>query len=517
MTTDVAIIGAGHNGLVAAILLGRAGLKVTVLEEKHEIGGAAKTEYPFPKAPNLGTSTGAYLLGVMPPELLAKLGARLTLIRRDPHYFLPTTGNRYLLFGSDADAMRHQFLSFFSEKDWRANQALTQEIGQIRDDLAPGFLEEPLSLEQTAERYIRPALRQTFMNLVTQPVENYLHRFGFETDLLLAMYAVTDGFSGLTAGFGDAGTGLNFLFHNMCRLPGSDGTWMIAKGGMGSVTKELGRLATEAGATFLTSARVDHILTQGNRAIGVALQDGREVNASTILSNADPFRMRDLVGASKFPDEFNSRLDGFKRTGTTLKVNMALDRLPTFRCLPQNRGQHNATTHLLPQEKDVIGAIRKAYENVKAGRLADFPTIEWYIHTQADPSLQDDQKRHNSAFFVEWVPYELHQGSWDDQESRYVQHLFDIAEQFAPGFTNSVVDTFTLTPPKIERHFGIRYGHIHHVDNTFGFDRRMPYATPISGLYSCSAGCHPAGSVMGCAGHNAANKILKDLAVNTTS
>ena len=118
---------------------------------------------------------------------------------------------------------------------------------------------------------------------------------------------------------------------------------------------------------------------------------------------------------------------------------------------------------------------------------------------------------------MEWVPYELHQGSWDDQESRYVQHLFDIAEQFAPGFTSSVVDTFTLTPPKIERHFGIRYGHIHHVDNTFGFDRRMPYATPISGLYSCSAGCHPAGSVMGCAGHNAANKILKDLAVNTTS
>jgi len=167
MTTDVAIIGAGHNGLVAAILLARAGLKVTVLEEKPEIGGAAKTEYPFPKAPNLGTSTGAYLLGVMPPELLAKLGARLTLIRRDPHYFLPTTGKRYLLFGSDADAMRHQFLSFFSEKDWRANQALTQEIGQIRDDLAPGFLEEPLSLEQTAERYIRPALQQTFMNLVT--------------------------------------------------------------------------------------------------------------------------------------------------------------------------------------------------------------------------------------------------------------------------------------------------------------------------------------------------------------
>jgi len=222
------------------------------------------------------------------------------------------------------------------------------------------------------------------------------------------------------------------------------------------------------------------------------------------------------VGAEKFPADFNARLDGFKRTGTTLKVNLALDRLPTFRCLPQNRGQHNATIHLLPQETDVLAAIRKAYDEVKAGRLADFPTIEWYIHTQADPSLQDDQKRHNAAFFVEWVPYELQEGTWDEQESRYVRHLFDIAEQFAPGFTASVVDTFTLTPRKIEQHFGIRYGHIHHVDNTFGFDRRMPYATPVDGLYSCSAGCHPAGSVMGCAGHNAANRILKDLGIKTT-
>src|SRR5512132_2408591 len=118
--TDAAIIGAGHNGLVAAIILARHGLKVTVLEEKATIGGAAKTEYPFAKAPKLGTSTGAYLLGVMPPQLISKLGLRLNLIRRDPHYFLPTTDSRYLLFGSDTRAMRQQFLSFFSEKDWKA-------------------------------------------------------------------------------------------------------------------------------------------------------------------------------------------------------------------------------------------------------------------------------------------------------------------------------------------------------------------------------------------------------------
>jgi len=511
--TDVAIIGAGHNGLVAAVFLARHGLEVTVLEEKAMIGGAARTEYLFPKAPQLATSSGAYLLGVMQPELIAKLKAKFKLIRRNPHYFLPTTGHRYLLFGSDVSAMREQFLKFFSERDWRANDALTREIGKIRDDLAPSWLEEPLSLENTAERYIRPSLRETFINLVTCPVEHYLARFGFESELLMAMYAVTDGFSGLNGSFGTPSSGMNFLVHNMCRLPCSDGTWMIAEGGMGSITREIARLATEAGAKILTEVGVEKIMTSCGQVAGLLLKDGREIEAQVVISNADPFRMRSLVGAEKFPKEFNAKLDNFKRTGTTFKVNLALDRLPTFKCLPENRGQHNATIHLLPQEKDVINHIRKGFEKVRAGELADFPTIEWYIHTQADPTLQDDRRRHNSAFFVQWVPYELKDKSWEDEEERYVKHLFGIADQFAPGFSQSVVDVFTLTPKKIEQHFGISYGHIHHVDNTYGFDQRMPYATPIAGLYSCSAGCHPAGSVIGSAGHNSAMRVIKDLRV----
>lgn len=512
LCTDIAIIGAGHNGLVAAILLARHGLRVMVLEEKATVGGAAKTEYPFRKAPKLGSSTGAYLLGVMQPELIDKLGAKFTLIRRDPHYFLPTLDRRYLLFGSDRAAMKSQFLEFFSERDWRANEAMNQEIAQIREDLAPNWLEEPMSAEATAERYIRPALRSAFLDLVKNPVEDYLHRFGFQSDLLLAMYAVTDGFSGLSVGFGTPGTGMNFLVHNMCRLPRSDGTWMIVEGGMGSVTRELARLATEAGAQILTDAAVEHVTTQSGRVTGVVLRDGREVAANTVLSNADPFRLRSLVGAASFPASFNARLDHFHRTGTTMKVNLALDRLPTFTCLPADRGQHNATIHLLPQDKDVIAQIRRGFEKVKAGELADFPTIEWYIHTQADPTLKDDRGRHNAAFFIQWVPYELSADRrWEDEESRYVDHLLSIADRFAPGFKSSVVDFFALTPKKIEQHFGITHGHIHHVDNTFGFDQRMPYATPIAGLYACSAGCHPAGSVIGSAGHNAAMRIVKDM------
>jgi phytoene dehydrogenase-like protein len=407
--------------------------------------------------------------------------------------------------------MKDQFIRFFSEQDWKANEALAAEIGQIRDDVAPCWLEEPLTLEATAERYVRPALRQVFVDLCTKPVENYLGRFGFRSELLLAMYAVTDGFSGLTGSFGTPATGMNFFVHNMCRLPAADGTWMIVKGGMGTVSGEFARLAREAGAELRVNAGVERITTTRGQATGVVLKNGEELSAKTIVCNADPFRMRQLVGAESLPTAFNQKLDGLHRRGTTMKVNLALSRLPTFKCLPENRGQHNATIHLLPSEPDVIGQVKRGFEAVQRGELADFPTIEWYIHTQADPSLQDEQGRHNSAFFVQWVPYELKGTTWEKEEERYVKHLFSIAERFAPDFSDCVVDTFTLTPPKIEQYFGITSGHIHHVDNTFGFDQRVPYRTPVDGLYSCSAGTHPAGSVIGAAGHNAANRVLKDL------
>jgi phytoene dehydrogenase-like protein len=148
---------------------------------------------------------------------------------------------------------------------------------------------------------------------------------------------------------------------------------------------------------------------------------------------------------------------------------------------------------------------------VQAGRLAPFPTIEWYIHTAVDPSLKDRQGHHNAALFVQWVPYELSQSSWEVEEERYTRHLLSLCDRFAPGTSELVVDTFALSPKKIESHFGITRGHIHHVDNSFGFADRLPYAQPLGGLYSCSAGTHPAGSVIGAAGHNAAHRILRDM------
>ncbi|MDQ1698303.1 MAG: hypothetical protein QOG34_166 [Frankiaceae bacterium] len=509
-SSDVVVVGGGHNGLVAATLLARHGLSVTVLERDGVLGGAARTERPFPKVPGLAQSTGSYLLGLMPPELERLLGLDLPLVRRDPHYFLPTTSDRYLVMGSDREETRRQFTEFFTEADRDADDRLAAELAQLRDDLAPAWLQEPLSVQGTAERFIRPELRQTFVDLVTGSVADYLDRFGFASELLVAMYAVTDGLSGLHAGPDTPGSGHNFLVHNMCRLPGADGTWMIVRGGMGTVSAAIARQAAAAGATLHVDSPVARIDISQGQVSGVSLADGRSVATKVVVAGCDPFTLADLA---PLPPALVERLDRLRLPGTTLKVNLALRDLPSFSCLPAGApSPFGSTIHLLPQDHP-MDAVRAMWADVQAGRLPEFPTIEWYLHTTADPSLSDPAGHHSSALFVQSVPYDIAGSSWDAELPSYVDHLLGLCDRFAPGTSALVADTFALPPPGIESHFGIRHGHIHHVDNGFAFDARMPYRTGVDGLYAASAGCHPAGSVIGAAGHNAARCALDDLGV----
>jgi phytoene dehydrogenase-like protein len=521
---DVVIIGAGHNGLVAAILLARAGLGVLVLEAAEMIGGAARTEHPFAAVPGLGQSTGSYLLGLMPPELLKTLGITLPLLRRDPHYFLPTPGPAgpataaspapYLLCGADRDATRRQLAEFFSPADAAADDALGAELAALRTDLAPAWLAGPVSVEQTAQRYVRPSLQDTFIELVRGSVADYLARFEFRSELLVAMYAVTDGLSGLNAGPDDPGTGHNLLVHNMCRLPDADGTWMIVEGGMGTVSRTLAEAARSAGVTIVTGAAVTTVLVD-DTVRGVALADGREISSTVVLGACDPYRLLDLTPEGVLPPELVARIESVRRTGTTLKVNLALRELPRFSCLqPAAPSPFGSTVHLLPGsggETAPMAALRAMWSDVVAGRLPAEPTIEWYLHTTVDKSLQDEAGHHSSALFVQSVPYRLAGSTWDEELDSYVDQLLAICDRYAPGTSELVADVLPLTPPGIEARFGITGGHIHHVDNTVSFTDRMPYATGVDGLYAGSAGCHPAGSVIGAAGHNAARRILRDL------
>ncbi|WP_030487508.1 phytoene desaturase family protein [Micromonospora chokoriensis] len=520
---DVVIVGAGHNGLVSAVLLARAGLDVLVLEAADVIGGATRTENPFPKVPGLRHSTGSYLLGLMPPELLATLDVRIPVLRRDPHYFLPTpggVGSPYLLFGSDTAATRAQLAEFFSPADVAADDAMQAELAELREDLAPAWLAEPLSVQETAERHVRPALRQVFVDLVQGSVADYLARFEFRSELLVSMYAVTDGLSGLNAGPDDPGTGHNFLVHNMCRLPGSDGTWMIAEGGMGTVSRTFAEAARAAGARILTGTPVSAVTLDGGAASGVVLADGREVAARVVLGACDPYRLMDLLPDGALPARLGERMTAVRRPGTTLKLNLALTGLPRFSCLPDGTpSPFGSTIHLLPGSASLVGgevtspmtALRAMWADVQAGLLPAEPTIEWYLHTTVDPSLSDVAGHHSSALFVQSVPYELAGTTWGAELPGYVDRLIGIVERYAPGTADLIADAVPLPPPGIEEHFGITGGHIHHVDNTVSFTDRMPYAIGIDGVYAGSAGCHPAGSVIGAAGHNAARKILTDL------
>ncbi len=526
---DVVIIGAGHNGLVSAVLLARAGLDVVVLEAAGVIGGATRTEHPFRQAPGLGQSTGSYLLGLMPPELLRTLDVDIPVLRRDPHYFLPTPGGPgapYLMFGSDREGTRAQIQRFFSARDAAADEALQVEIAALRADLAPAWLAEPMTVEQTADRHIRSQLQSTFIDLVRGSVADYLARFGFKSELLMSMYAVTDGLSGLNAGPDDPGTGHNFLVHNMCRLPGADGTWMIAEGGMGTVSRVFADAARAAGATIAVNSPVASVTVDGGAASGVVLADGRQIAARVVLGSCDPYRLIDLVPDGALPAPLTDRMAANRRTGTTLKINLALSGLPRFSCLPSDApAPGGSTVHLLPGSAGLtsfgspsagladspMAALRAMWADVQAGRLPAEPTIEWYLHTTVDESLRDDTGHHSSALFVQSVPYTLDGTTWDAELPGYVDRMLAICDRYAPGTSSLVVDAMPLPPPGIEEHFGITGGHIHHVDNTVSFDERMPYATGLDGLYAGSAGCHPAGSVIGAAGHNAARRILADL------
>jgi phytoene dehydrogenase-like protein len=253
---------------------------------------------------------------------------------------------------------------------------------------------------------------------------------------------------------------------------------------------------------------VEQVTTSDGAVTGVALANGETISATTVVAGCDPFTLADLA---PLPESLRTHLASISRAGTTLKVNLAMRDLPRFTCLPPDApSPFGSTIHLLNQESPMT-AVREMWNDVQAGRLPDFPTIEWYLHTTADSSLQDEGGHHSSALFVQSVPWQPAGSSWDAELDRYVAHLLSICDRFAPGTSDLVADTFPLTPPGIEAHFGIRNGHIHHVDNAIAFDQRMPYATGLDGLYACSAGCFPGGSVIGAAGHNAARLVLADL------
>jgi phytoene dehydrogenase-like protein len=254
------------------------------------------------------------------------------------------------------------------------------------------------------------------------------------------------------------------------------------------------------------------IVFEGNTTAGVQLADGDLLRATTVVSSADPMRLRAMIGDAHLPVEYQRRIDGFARAGSVAKVNLALSALPRFAALPEERGQHGATIHLVPGAgTNAISALASAFAEAEAGRLSSAPPIEMVLPTAADASLRDTEGRHHASLLVPWAPYDLAGTTWAAEEERWVKQLLAVVDTFAPGTSALVVDVFALSPKKIETHFGVTRGHVHHVDDSLIFGDRLAVATPIGGLYACGAGCSPAGGVFALAGHNAARRVLADM------
>ena len=504
---DVVLVGGGINGLVCALVLARDGLTVQVIEDKPAVGGGCRTEHPFPSAPRLAASTGAHRVGLVPRDLARLVGVELPVIRRDPSAFVPTREpGRFLLAGAGPDGAREAVASR-STADGRAVEAMHAELAEIAEDLAPAWLALPLSVEDTAARFVRPSRREAMIALCRGSIAAYLDRFGIADELTRAWLAA-DALGGTFGGPSSAGTGAALLVRFAARSASAGDS--VAHGGMGSLVRALSDAAQRAGVSILTGRAVTQILVEGNTTAGVALAGGEVVRASTVVSSADPSRLRALVGADLLPAEYSRKIDGFARGGSVTKVNLAMASLPVFRCLPEDRGQHAATMHLLAPERPEA-ALEAAFAAASSGRLPDAPPIECVIPTAADPSLRDPEGRHHVSLLVPWAPYALAGTTWAAEEDGWIRKVLGVLDDLAPGAAREVVDAFTLHPKKLETHFGVTRGHIHHVDDAFVFADRLPYATPIGGLYACGAGCAPAGGVFGAAGYNAAKRVLADL------
>ncbi len=507
---DVIVIGAGHNGLAAAILLARSGLSVCVLEDKAVPGGAARTEFPFAKAPKVSAQTGAYLVGLVPPELLTRLGVTLETTPRDCQRVLATTeSGKHVAFGPDKERTRAQIEKTFSAADAKAWQAMTRELGEIRADVAVSWLLEPDTIESTAERRVRGPNRKAFIELCRGSVTSYLGRFGFQSELLLGMFS-TDGVWGSPLDYDAPGSGMTFLVQHMGRMSGGEGSFVDIKGGIGAFTRVLVAAAEKAGVVIQTGKAVAQILVAGNSVSGVLLTDGSELAATTVVSGADPFRTRALVGAEKLPAEYNKRIDALAMDGATPKLNVALSGVPAWTCLSgADVSAGSATLSLLPGgDKDAMTALRKARTQMKAGELPEAPPIEWTTSLLPDGTGEDVL---TASVMVHGVPYDLEGSTWAASEEAFTTRVLATCERHAPGLAAQIIDVSALHPKKLETLFGLSRGHIQHVDNSIGFSDRAPYRTPIGGLYACGAGCHPAGGIIGAAGHNAATRVLSDM------
>jgi phytoene dehydrogenase-like protein len=528
VTRDVVVVGGGHNGLVAAAYLAKAGLDVLVLERRDVLGGAAVTEALWP---GYRVSTAAYLISLLQEKVVRDLDLPrhgYEVLPKDPPYFSPRLDGRHFFMWRDLAKTRDE-LARLSQNDAERYRAYEEMLDRVSEFVEPLLLEPPPSLalsdpEAVADwaRFmgrLQGLPRRTLaevMRIFTASVADLLDDW-FESEALKAALA-TDGVIGAAAGPRTPGTAYVLLHHQMGRAAGSRGLWGFARGGTGAVSQAIASAAREAGAEIRTGAVVERVLLRDGRAAGVVLAGGEEIAARVIVSNADPKRtFLGLVGREHLPDDLASEVDAWKIDGVSFKLNLALGELPSWKALPGTilGPQHKGTMHVAPS----IDYIERAWDDAKYGRTSAEPMIEVGIPTTYDPSLAPEGKQIVSLF-VQYAPYRLADGrSWETERQVFTDRVIRTLGEYAPNLPGAIEHQLALAPPDLEARFGLTGGHIFHGELSPGqlfFGRPLVgwsrYATPIEGLYLCGSGTHPGGGVMGASGHNAAGAVLKQLA-----
>ena len=521
---DIIIVGAGHNGLVAAAYLARAGRKVLVVESRELVGGCAVTEEVWP---GYKVSTASYLSSLMQEKVVRELELPkygYVVDAKDPAFFSPFPDGSHLFMWQDRSKTLAE-IAKFSTRDADAYpkyEAHLERLAIVAESLL--LVAPPDFPPRGAGDYLeylkllgklKGLTRQEIVGLIkifTQSAADFLDEW-FESEQLKVTLA-TDGVIGANGGPRSPGTAYILLHHCMGGVNGHRGLWGFVRGGMGAVSNAIADSARAKGAKIRTSAPVEKILTRDGRATGVLLQSGEQIDGRVIASNLDPRRtFLHLVSATDLPPDFLTAMNNFRSEGTSLKMNLALTGLPEFAAYPGAPGpQHGATMHICPS----VEYIERAWDDAKYGKPSQNPLIEMTIPTIYDPSLAPPG-RHIMGIFLQYAPYTLREGTWEDLRESYADRVIDVIAGYCPNIRSIIAERQTLTPLDIERRFGVTGGNIFHgemsLDQMFVLRPAAgwaKYRTPIKGLYLCGSGAHPGGGVMGAPGHNAAAAILHD-------